>query len=146
LVSCRFDGQRCELCYVSVDDANHRVAAGYTGVELLSTGCLIRTRISALASIAAGSAGDYPSLAPGPDEQMKIRFHGFRIYAGSGITLPQFGAVGDATDLKSHIVQTLEQAFAQIACRCGLPDCLRRGNKAHLADHLSIRRRRPKGA
>jgi hypothetical protein len=25
----------------------------------------------------------------------------------------------DAADAKSHIVQTLEQAFAQIACRCG---------------------------
>ncbi len=25
----------------------------------------------------------------------------------------------DAADTKSHIVQTLEQAFAQIACRCG---------------------------
>jgi len=26
----------------------------------------------------------------------------------------------DAADAKSHIVPTLEQAFAQIACRCGL--------------------------
>ena len=25
----------------------------------------------------------------------------------------------EAADAKSHIVQTLEQAFAQIACRCG---------------------------